>query len=319
MSKAKNWCFTLNNPVLDESDILYILSDAAYIVFQLEIGDNGTPHYQGYCSFTKRMTLPQVRSLLGTAHWEIARGTPSENKTYCTKSDTRVGDFCESGIFPEGSGHRTDLDRLHSALKDGLTQKEYASQYFSQFISRPNLVETWNLAQISPRDPSEAVTCILLIGPPGTGKSRAAHYYAKQFYGPNGFYGHTLGKWWDGYRGEQCVILDDFRGSSMSFTSFKHLVDRYPLRVEVKGASCNMAATHFYITTNQEPEKWWNQEVTAQEHSAVFRRIDTVLFFCTLNSFIPFPSYGHYKTWRDLPPQTLQAWVRPQIETIVYD
>ena len=77
MAQAKNWCFTLNNPDYDELELADKLVDAVYAVFQLEIGENGTPHYQGYCMFSERLRLSQVRVYLATAHWETAKGTLS--------------------------------------------------------------------------------------------------------------------------------------------------------------------------------------------------------------------------------------------------
>lgn len=54
MATAKNWTFTLNNPTAPERAALYKLADHPdinYIVFQLEEGEAGTPHYQGMCDY----------------------------------------------------------------------------------------------------------------------------------------------------------------------------------------------------------------------------------------------------------------------------
>ena len=64
--------------------------------------------------------------------------------------------------------------------------------------------------------------------------------------------------------------------------------------MEVKGTTCNLASTHFYITTNIEPSAWWKEEVTGPEHSAIFRRITSVIWMPSLNRFHQFPSYEAY-------------------------
>lgn len=50
-SYCKQWTFTLNNPGDDEQPdhVKAALGSKGYryLVFQLEQGDNGTPHYQG--------------------------------------------------------------------------------------------------------------------------------------------------------------------------------------------------------------------------------------------------------------------------------
>lgn len=297
-SPAKHWCFTLNNPTIDEDNILDELDTLTfeYAVFQLEEGENGTPHFQGYVIWKSKQRLTAVRNLMGgRCHWEIARGTPEQNRIYCTKDEGRIGDFCESGLFPENSqGKRNDLEKLHSRLKEGLTQAEYVSEFFTTFVKYPNLVQNYIVSSIEPRPDNAPFSSWLLCGPPGTGKSRLARVIASRI-NDGRLFRHCLGKWFDGYRGERTVLLDDFCGSSLSFTHFKCLLDRYPLRVELKGLTCEMAATHFLITTNQDPKEWWKAEVTGRYgHDAIFRRIGKVLSFCGKNQFRVYSSYEQY-------------------------
>ena len=146
---ARHWCFTLNNPDLYPDELLEQIEKAQYVVFQLEEGENGTPHYQGYCIFAQKQRLTALRGLFGgRAHWEQARGTPEQNRAYCTK-EGRIGEITEWGEIPgnAGQGARTDLDELHSALKAGLTQADYANGYFSLFVRYPNLVQNYRISQ----------------------------------------------------------------------------------------------------------------------------------------------------------------------------
>ena len=45
------------------------------------------------------------------------------------------------------------------------------------------------------------------------------------------------GKWWDGYSGQETVVLDDFKDYAMPLVELQRLLDWYPLWVEVKGGS----------------------------------------------------------------------------------
>lgn len=308
-SQAKNWCFTINNPE-DELDHLAGVGNIGYGVWQLEIGANGTPHYQGYLQLNTKVRLSVVKQYLGCnhAHLEIARGTPQQNRAYCTKEETRIGEFYEIGLFSEvGQGARSDLADLHSALKDGLGQAEYADLYFDEWCKWPNLVTNYIIAQSKDRDSSVPTRCILVYGPPGTGKSTFARVLARQLAAqeeeeaPGGLarrkhavFRKQPGKWWDGYAGESTVIFDDFRGSSMCFTDFKLTIDRYPLRVEVKGSYCNLEATNFVITSNYKPGEWWSQEVTAGQEAAIFRRITEVYHFEELGAYYHYDSYASW-------------------------
>lgn len=296
-SPARHWVFTLNNPDLYPDEIAQTLEDQGYeyAVFQMEEGENGTPHYQGYVIFQEKVRLTVIRQLFDQrAHWEVAKGSPTQNKAYCTKLP-RIGEPSELGDFPEtaGKGARTDLTQLHSALQAGLSSKDYANKFFPLFVRYPKLVQNYEFSQIVARANGCEVHATLLIGLGGTGKSRLASRLADELeLGP--VYRHSLGQWWDGYRGERVAVFDDFRGSSLSFTDFKRVFDRYALRVQVKGTSCDLAATHFFITTNTDPLTWWKEEVTAAETIAITRRFTRVLFFREENKFFEFANYRDY-------------------------
>lgn len=313
--RARNWAFTVNNPT-EELDLAEV-PNLTYAVWQLEVGENGTPHYQGYVMFNDRVELSYLRNLIAGGHYEVAKGTPAHNRAYCTK-EGRIGEFYEIGIFPGTSqGKRTDLVALKEALIAGLTPSEYAHEYFDVFLRYPHLLQNWTSANVQPRSSADPVTCTLLIGFPGTGKSRLAWRLGNEQ--PGGVFRKWPGKWYDGYHGERTIILDDFRGSSLSFTGFKLLVDRYPFRVELKGSTCEMAATNFYITTNQEPDQWWKEEVTGPELSAIFRRFTSVWYFSELNTYHQFPSYSAYAHAVLTPLGDHQTRTLPPPIVVTYD
>jgi hypothetical protein len=97
--KSKRWLFTLNN--YTEQEIAAIVSsknskeEFKYLIFGKEIGEQGTPHLQGYMETSVRCGLRRVKSLLCSqrVHVEKARGSLESNQTYCKKE----GDFIELG------------------------------------------------------------------------------------------------------------------------------------------------------------------------------------------------------------------------------
>lgn len=106
MSNAKNWCFTINNfdaDVLERFEDLTTLlgSELSYFVLGKEIGENGTPHIQGYIQFTKRVRLAKVLATIGQAHCEVARGSPRQASDYCKKENDwqEFGNLVQPGMF----------------------------------------------------------------------------------------------------------------------------------------------------------------------------------------------------------------------------
>lgn len=59
------------------------------VVYQQEVGDNGTPHLQGYIEFKRKQRFTAITRIFSdhnAIHWEAAGGTRDENVDYCTKT-----------------------------------------------------------------------------------------------------------------------------------------------------------------------------------------------------------------------------------------
>jgi len=91
---ATYWAYTLNNP--DESDTALVHSlfercnhQVKSNVFQHEVGESGTPHYQGLLTLQKQQRMSFVKKLLPRAHWTpCTKAEHIENmKAYVQKRD----------------------------------------------------------------------------------------------------------------------------------------------------------------------------------------------------------------------------------------
>lgn len=109
MSRAKNWVFTLNN-YTDEDVAALRGVRCEYLVFGREVGEDGTPHLQGYVCFQAAVRFTTAKNRINErAHLEVVRGSPEQAATYCKKE----GDFEEFGVLPAGQGKRSDLDAFY--------------------------------------------------------------------------------------------------------------------------------------------------------------------------------------------------------------
>lgn len=314
--QARNWCFTINNPSDETTEAVMSLSPLChYGVWQPERGANGTIHLQGYLAFKSRIRLATLKKTLPTAHLEIARGTPIQNIAYCTKPETSMGpkvEFGDSEEIPK-AGQRSDLDELQTALDAGLTPAQYAKEYFSLFVRYPKVVSAYQQAKIAPRNSRRPVHVTLIIGDGRLGKSTLAEHLATQH---GLWFRHSLGQFWDGYGGEPSIIFDDFRGSSLSFGDFKRICDRFAIRVGIKGTSCEMAATHFFITTNFQVEDWWGKEVTGGDLTPIYGRIHKVIYFPEFRKYCVFPTYREYAIAILTPLRDGQIRSLPQVQEV---
>jgi len=83
-------------------------------------------------------------------------------------------------------------------------------------------------------------------------------------------------KWWCGYRDQEFVVIDEFRGA-IDISHILRWLDRYPVFVETKGGSKPLVATKFWITSNLSPEQWY-PDLDPQSLAALMRRINVISF-----------------------------------------
>lgn len=270
---AKNWCVTLNNYGQEDVDRISDIEGigACYCIIGREVGSSGTKHLQCYVQFRSRKSLAAVKRVLGNRiHAEVARGTAEQNVKYCSKE----GDYVERGVITL-QGKRSDLDAFVASARRG-TSWEEAVENYAGVLARYGKFADRVLAKYSvPRDWESEV--FVYWGETGTGKSKRAFEEAQNPYV------HSGGVWFDGYSGEADVVFDDFGGSEFKLTYLLKLLDRYPMRVPVKGGFVNWVPRRIFITSNYCPKDWYPN--AKDEHvKALFRRITKVIVFRRLQN-----------------------------------
>jgi len=279
----RRWCFTVNNYTEAECEAIKItLAEPRfeYAIVAKEIGDAGTPHLQGFFNTTKngKLSLKACKKLLGLqrAHFEPAKGTSQQNEKYCEKGDLIEGDaippeFDLTCVDYKGKKYTGSPDLL---LKFGVCPdppgvaggKKIAENYAQARAA----AETGDVDSIE--DPSIYVRCynslkriaadhqampddleenmnVYIYGPPNTGKS----YWARRMFPNCSVYTkdpHT--KWFDGYDGEDVVVMDDLDCiDRIMFSNLKRWADLYPIKAEVKCGYTFIRPKHFIITSNR--------------------------------------------------------------------
>lgn len=266
--RSRSWCFTINNYSNDDYAAVQRLATddegVTYLVVGKEKGEQGTPHLQGYVHFSNPRRRSTLRAAVGNkGHWEKAKGTAKQNRTYCTKE----GEFWEHGVLPS-QGKRSDInvlvERLCNAPRSTSVKRLVERREFdalSTYAKYPKFMDRIRMEALPRRVPAPD-TCsdapfkppqvFWLHGPTGCGKSRWAYETYPEAYRFPG-----AGFWYDGYVDEEVIIFDDFRFTKDYGLSFNHLLtllDPYPLKVPIKGGMVEMLATTFIFTCPTTPE-----------------------------------------------------------------
>jgi len=253
MSRRKDWCFTLNNP--DEDPLIFMerikeINEVEYCVFQLEKGENGTNHYQGFIQLKHNQRMSFLKNKISRrAHWEPRKGSQDEARDYCMKEDSRLEGPWEYGIFHNPQrGQRTDLLRIRAMVKEGKPLHEIVDlcDNYQQIRFAEKLY--------SYKQPSTEYIVKEVYwywGPTGTGKTREAVDRCPK----DNIYICRQSRWMDGYWGQSHVIFDDLRAKNFPYVDMLNLLDGYEERREIKGSHTLFRPKVVYVTAPLPPEK----------------------------------------------------------------
>lgn len=257
-------CFTVNN--FRQQNLLQILQHEAwqYCVIGLETGEEETPHLQGYGELKRQRTRDWVsRFILPRAFIEPRRGRQDQAIAYCKKD----GIWIEIGE-PRVQGKRSDLEEIQAKIDEGVPETEIATDHFGSWARYRKSFQAYRELKRG-RRPIADRDVRWYWGPPGSGKTKAAW---DEF--PN-LYTHLGGRWFDGYKGEECVLIDDIQIDEFDRNLLLRLLDRYPMRVEVKGDSVEWTPDVVIVTANHLPE----HQFTCKDPAPLLRRISTIRQF----------------------------------------
>ncbi len=134
----KRWCFTLNNPNnnVDYFNVIKSSSNINRFVYGKEVGDQGTPHLQGYIEFTKARRITSLKVMFPTAHWESAKGNWRKNWVYCTKE----GMSSQYGNWSGANNANTKADNKKALIKR-LIEGDEEALYLNEYINHKRSID----------------------------------------------------------------------------------------------------------------------------------------------------------------------------------
>lgn len=278
--QARFWLLT--HFLIDEDDLAALdgrmRAHSRGGIYQVEVANDGFPHVQGYLEFDRTRRLAYLRAhISNTGHWEQRQGSREEAVAYCSKDDTRVAGPFEYGHLDICQGRRSDLANAIAALELGGIPA-VLEEFPREWVKFNRGLTSLMVNRMEPRLalPLDKPEVWLLHGGTGTGKTRRAYELAA----PGTSYPKDPNnKWWDGYCGQETVIIDDYTNCSMTGLTTDYMLrilDMYPMMLEVKGATCPMARStrKVVITSNLTLKELWPTAI-----AAMTRRIDHVIEF----------------------------------------
>jgi len=273
--RSRAWTFTLNNP--DAFRPQYNEDKHNYLIYQLEQGENGTPHLQGYVNFKNPQALSALQKYIPSGHFEVALGSPQQNKIYCSK-EPRLEDTVEFGEIPQ-QGKRNDLDAVVETIKNSKRPlSAVIEEHPVPFIKYSRGIEKMcNYYLEKNTREFRTIQVEVYWGKTGTGKTRKAVEE-----NPDNFILRNFSKdiWFDGYTGQSVLIIDEFK-NWITLTYLLALLDGYQCPLPIKGSLTYAQWTKVIITSNLNTDEWF-PNIDEEHKKALERRITNKIHFDSL-------------------------------------
>lgn len=275
-AQYRNLCYTSyrNFTIPHESDgVLFWLAQKE------KCPTTGRLHMQGYLRLSKPWRRKRIQTLLqdSTAHLETIGGTHEDNVLYCTKAETRVegGGPWQIGNHTNNAGKRSDLTDLVDSLTNNTRVEDIVDTHPVAFIKfSKGIKELLFHRSLKKAKTFRHVLTTIRWGTTGSGKTRTAIATTPDFFKLDTGDGNC---WFDGYTGEDHLIIDDFYGW-IKFGMLLNLLDGHPMRLPIKGSHVWANWTKVTITSNKEPSRWY-KDLTTEQEAAFWRRITIVLHY----------------------------------------
>ena len=261
---SRCWCFTINNPKMGDNRVPD--EKMTYMVVGEEVGENGTPHTQGFVILKSRTRLSCMKKWMPRAHLELMRGNSDQAAEYCKKD----GQYMEFGVFEfidkngvgtsafSGKGGDAKAQRFRAVIalskkRDFATiEQDYPAQYLNNYHTMKRIAMD-NPPVLSSLDKLDNEW---IFGLPGVGKSRIARAENP------GAYIKLHNKWWLGYKDEEVVIYDDLSRNDANWVGdmLKTWADHYPFPAETKGDGMVIRPKKIIVTSNYTPDDLFSHD-----------------------------------------------------------
>jgi len=236
-----------------------------YVIAQEDHAETGQ-HIHAFVKYEKKVSWAPNRWDLDTYHGHyVAAKSWKAVQTYCKKDGNFIASIDTESAQQKRAKNNRDI--LTGDLTELLESGALAA------LQLPNAIKAraaYKLLKV-PLDQSKC-RGIWIYGPPHTGKS---HYVHNKVPKPELFL-KAQNKWWDGYTGEENVLIDDFdkKGECLSHY-LKIWSDKWACTGEIKGASIPLNYKTLYITSNYHPREIFDEK-DEDLLSAITRRFEFI-------------------------------------------
>lgn len=226
---SRDWCFTdFDTSNYDDKKF----SNIRYICYGIEFcPETNKEHKQGFVIFNRTCRVPKCKEWMGRGpgvHVEPRRGTRDEAREYCFKSG---GSKYEWGEYDAMTKEALFKKSKRWLLDNGYD--EFYCRFFRAIQEKQPKGDKWRNVHV-----------VWLWGEPGSGKTRKVMEMQSVYKWDSPY------QWFDGYEGEDILLIDDYEPGEVAPRVLKNVLDGYQYKLNIKGGHTYALWTKVYITSN---------------------------------------------------------------------
>lgn len=268
--QARRFHLVANEKVLPElNKVLNFLTNKPYVYILCRKGLNKrkAEHAHIYICFDRPVRLSSKNTY--GCHIAKCRGTSEDNVRYIKSHHPT--EVCEKGTMPldDGDGNKPGWKQFIEGIHSGHVDRDSKLYALYEGYANRRLNEL-RIENIEDYPGNLKDKNCWIYGPAGTGKSTSARFCRRC-----DIYPKPVSKWWDGYKGQPVVVMDDLdpQRANMLADKIKVWTDKFPFVADIKGSSYLVdPRINFIITSNYSPEECFDPK----DYTAIRRRF-TVL------------------------------------------
>lgn len=262
--QAKGWFLTYPQCPLskEEAKEALVCSKVVEYVIAQEEHKDGHMHLHVFLKYKTKTDWSQTRWDIGQYHgnYQVAKSWKAVQE-YCKKG----GDWIANIDVVAAKDHKSKNSRLLV-----MSSKEAVDEGEIGLLQLPALIKAKAAyALLAPALDQEQVRGTWIWGPPGVGKSHQVRTQEPSLYVK------AQNKWWDGYLGEEAVLIDDFDKGGVCLSHYlKIWGDKWKCTGEIKGGTVPLNFKRLFITSNYRINDLFGEDQVLEE--AISRRFAQV-------------------------------------------
>lgn len=260
---------------------LHTLGEIEYALVAEELHADGLAHHHAVVIMGKR--LKRRLNCFNFDEWvcNVKRLRSQADVKRAIKYCKKDGNYIEEGTLPEYCRRLDKREKAYYAIEHSNVECIDSGHFSFSELTR---IQTIRNMFLSDWPQFQKRNVRWFYGPTGSGKTRTAWEELMKITDVKNIWisSGKIEPFLNGYVGQQCVILDDFRPGSCKFDLLLRLLDGYPVTVNVKGGTCNWMAREIIVTAPVQPEEMYVNHETGQpwDHlDQLLRRINEIREF----------------------------------------